>query len=270
MAIYDNFKPIAQSNADKVVMIVSGAMVHCFNEDAILLNRLLSHRISLLGKQEKYLKTAFRREALNKVVGQIKEKLKLSVVIFEKTKDSEELALFRQFQYKSAYRKADFATSNDVELVIQEIENFNEQQEVVTINQVRRRGERGFQLHAKTTRLFRWIALAVSKYLPSIYRPSMGTGFVNEWQSTVRQINKLRNIPDYIKVDANELVRHRSVIIKQISVHIDTMKDVAEAIFHVRGFKNRRQYHYVMLRLSEIGRIASGLHHANSQKAATA
>jgi hypothetical protein len=270
VAIYDIAKPLMQSNSDKVAMFVSGAMVHCFDEDAVLLNRLLSHRLSLLGKQSKYLKTAFRREAMNKVIGQIKERLKLSVIVFEKSKDSDDLALFRQFAYKSPYRKADFATANDVQSTIHEIENYNEQQEVITINQVRRRGERGFQLHAKTTRLFRWISLSVSRYLPNIYRQSMGSGFVNEWQNAVRQINHLRNIPDHVKTDMMTLVRHRAEILKRVSVHIDTMKDFAEAIFQVKGFKNRRQYRYILLRLSEIGRIASGLQFANSQKATAA
>ena len=56
-----------------LVVITTGSMCQCFNEDAVLLNRILKYKLIMLRLgEEEYLKTNFPTKRLNSIITKIK------------------------------------------------------------------------------------------------------------------------------------------------------------------------------------------------------
>jgi DNA mismatch repair ATPase MutS len=80
LSTYQSSRDLAKSLPNHILLFKAGAMVQVFDEDAILLNRLLGYKLNLLGANDQsYLRSGFPLTILDKVVKQIKSDLKLQI-----------------------------------------------------------------------------------------------------------------------------------------------------------------------------------------------
>lgn len=50
-------------------------------------------------------------------------------------------------------------------------------------------------------------------------------------------------------------MEYKSLIYSKISSSIDLLNDLSETIYRVKGFKNKKSFKFLMLELTEIGRL---------------
>jgi hypothetical protein len=253
VAIYDIYKEV---KTDKYLSVFrTKDRCHAFNEDALLISRIMGWKLELLGKEEPYLKIAFGASYFKGAETKIIHEYKLGIKIFQIGRDETIIKPPFLSGPKNNIRKNEYISHQDVKDKILQIINEVEETTTANVQKLKSAEENTFLLHKKAKNLANWIFASASRYMPKNYRNSLGAGMVMEWTGLIREINKIRSIPPHKK--ENSIARMD--ILSQCSVHVDTLKDFAEAVFRIGGWKNFKQYRFVMLRLSEIGKIAQGV-----------
>lgn len=251
--IYQHFKELTKTYSNHILMFKAGAMVQVFDEDAVLLNRLLGYKLNLLGTKEAYLRAGFPYNILEKVIKQIKSDLKLQVAFF--IKDGEEMTLEREHSFKTQMKKADYVNQGDIQAAISEIQVNEKQINTVIVSKNSTRKNDGFLLHTKMLKLFVFISASITRYMPRVYKTSLGQSYLSEWVLVMKEINQLRNLPSFMKNDSRKILEFKSTVYSKISSSIDLLKDLSEAVYRIRGFKNKKSFQYLMLELTELGRL---------------
>jgi hypothetical protein len=91
--------------------------------------------------------------------------------------------------------------------------------------------------------------------MPRVYKGSLGQSYLSEWVFTMKEINKLRNLPSFMKNDSRQTLEFKSKVYSNISSSIDLLKDLSEAVYRICGFKNKKSFKFLMLELTELGRL---------------
>lgn len=269
MSLIEKHAKVAKQHPKMLHFIQAGSMIHAYNEDAILLNRICGYQLTLQGKSaEPYVKTAFKASAVNIVMSLLREKARLmSAVYIEDDEGQNGLRRTKTLTFRNYMSKEEFVDSSDVASEIQKKIDYQAHEETRLLQGLRTKRNDRFELHAKANKLHFWLNLCVSKYMPKIFRSSYGVQLITFWGKIVEGANKLRNIPVPIKEKPLEYQKAKERIFFEISVSIDTLKDVIDAVWNIKGWKNARQYRFVRTRLDELGRIAGGLIVKNNQLA---
>jgi hypothetical protein len=256
LSTYQSSRDLAKSLPNHILLFKAGAMVQVFDEDAILLNRLLGYKLNLLGANDQsYLRSGFPLTILDKVVKQIKSDLKLQIAFFQKDSLSQEFILEKEYSFKTRMQKSDYVNHGDLEAAIFEIQSNEKQINKVIVSKNSLRKNDSFHLHTKMLKLFVFISASITRYMPRVYKGSLGQSYLSEWVLAMKQINLLRNIPGYMQDDSRKTVEYKSLIYSKISSSIDLLKDLSETIYRVKGFKNKKSFKFLMLELTELGRL---------------
>jgi hypothetical protein len=253
--IFELTKNLRKEYPNHLLMFKAGAMVQVFDEDAVLINRLLGYKINLLGSHETYLRSGFPLNILEKVIKQIKLDLKLPAAFFCRDKETQEMSLEKEYNLQTRMTKRDYINQGDVDSCISELKANYEQINTINLSKNALRKNDSFVLHSKLLRLFAFISASVSRYMPNIYKASLGQSYINEWVFAIKQVNLLKNIPSFIKNDKRALLEHKSILYSRVSSSLDLLKDLSQTIYRVKGFKNKKSYKFLALQLTEISRI---------------
>lgn len=265
MSLFESSKDFRRDYARDLCIFASDSMVHAFDEDALILHRLLGYRLILLGTDTPYIKTSFSLSALNRVTKRIADVVKLPIRIYSVLPDAT-IQEKRYITFRSALVKSDYVRSSDVVAKMSEIREFGEHEKSVAVQNFQIRTDERFELHEKTKDCLDRIIAAITRYMSKAYRASIGDRYIGEWVGLMSETNRLRSIPEHIRSNYGELVRYKINILIRISVMIDTLRDLTDSVFAFRGFKNRDQYLFLQLRISELGKINRGILLVNEKK----
>lgn len=253
---YQKFKSLSISFPKHTLMFKAGAMVQVFDEDAILINRLLGYKLNLLGTNDQsYLRSGFPVSILEKVISQVKSDLKLQSVFFQKDLITEEFLVLKEHSFKTRMQKSDYVNRGDLEAAIFEIQSNEKQINKIIVSKNSLRKNDSFLLHTKMLKLFVFISASITRYMPKVYKGSLGQSYLAEWVLIMKEINKLRNLPSYMKNDNRQSSEFKSKLYSNISSSIDLLKDLSEVVYRIRGFKNKKSFKFLMLELTELGRL---------------
>jgi hypothetical protein len=255
--IYQNARHFIKGYPNHILMFKAGAMVQVFDEDAILLNRLLGYKLNLLGSGENYLRSGFPYTVLEKIIKQIKSDLKLQVAFF--IKDNEEMILQKEYGFKTQMKKSDYVNQGDVQATIFEIQASEKQVNKVIVSKNSLRKNDSFLLHTKMLKLFAFISASMTRYMPRVYKASLGQSYLSEWILVMKEINKLRNLPGFVQDGCCKTLKFKLSIYSRILSSIDLLKDLSEVVYRIQGFKNKKSFIYLMLELTELSRLAMKL-----------
>ena len=261
VSIIEHYLKSNKKHPKIIHFIQAGNMTHAYNEDAIILNRLFGYEVTLQGGGgEPYVKTAFKTTTINQVISTLKEKSRLMSFVHEKD-DSEPSGYkkIKEVTFSNYISKQEFVDESDVIAEIQKKTDYKLHEETRLLQGFKDKKNDRFQLHHKAAKLQIWFNLCVSKYMPKIFRTSYGVQLTTLWIDLIKSLNKLRNIPNQIKEIIKEYQRTKERIFFEISVALDTLKDIIDAIWGIKGWKNTRQYRFVRMRVDELGRMTNGL-----------
>lgn len=246
--LYDSYKKF-EFKDNCLVIIITNNMCQCFNEDAVLMNRILKYKLTLLRKDtEEYVKVNFPKSRLNSIVDKIKKEQRLNIAIaIKKTDDYFDVKLIKTDR---AIHKSQFVTKDDVESsIIFLIEN-EECYKDFTIRQVQRGAKAEYQLHIKATEMFKLVSSTLYNYVPKKHK-WMHELFTKEWADMIKNVNLTRNFGGDIRSKC--LTHHK------ISAILDTLKDYTNSIYEIKGFKNSKQYFHIYQTITEIAKINRGI-----------
>ncbi|MFA6395666.1 MAG: hypothetical protein WCW84_06830 [Sulfurimonas sp.] len=260
MALVELYETV--KNDRKMILIKTDKNFHTFGEDALLISRMLGWRLELLGKDKPYIKLMFKAPYLKGVMQKLHDEHRLGIVVYEaiQTQDGEEklTRISANREKDGRIAKHEYIGPDEVRLHIQRMVEETEEFTTAKLKKIRTGSEQTFLLHKKSKNLSRWFFLSTSRYMPKAYRNSLGSGLMTTWTSLMHEINKIRNIPPHLKEKEHAFLSY-STILSECSTYIDTLKDYVDAVFHVGGWKNYRQYRFINLRLIEIGKLTQGV-----------
>lgn len=95
-------------------------------------------------------------------------------------------------------QKSDYVNHGDLVACISEIKANEKQVNKIIVSKNSLRKNDGFHLHSKMLKLFVFISASITRYMPRVYKGSLGQSYLNEWVLAMKQINLLRNIPGYM------------------------------------------------------------------------
>lgn len=260
MSLFEQWEKYNKKHPKVIHLIKSGNMIHVYNEDAMILSRVFGYRVTLAGGSGvPYLKASFSKEAVNKVMSIMKDKRKFMSFLYEKDQDGIYKKI-KEVTFSHSYNKQDFMDDAYIQTEIQHIINTEEAKNTKLqhqgLNQLK---DERFTLHHKAYKLSFWFNSSVSKYMPAIFRNSYGTQLINAWTQTMSYINELRNISASTKENIEKYSLVKNSIYFKLSTQIDTLKDIVRAIGSIKGWKNKRHFYFIALRVDEIGKIIWGL-----------
>ncbi len=162
-------------------------------------------------------------------------------------------------RFPTKLRKADYVRRSDVVSKIEEIRELSESEAASALQSFNNRSDERFELHEKSKDAFAHVASAILRYMPKAVRPSVGDRYLSEWADLIAEINRLRSVPEYLRDDRGEFVKFKIRILVAIATRVDTLRDLTDAAYSLKGFKNRAQYAFVSTKVAEIGKINRGI-----------
>lgn len=197
--LIDLYNSIKNKYSKKIVFFETATHIHLFNEDAVLLKRLLKYKVYILGKtNEQYIKLSFPLARKKLILQKIKKELNIHTIVFTQNKEKTLFIKTAFSSFNSPSRKSDYINKDDVLFLITDFNNEANQKHDFTINQLKRGEHKDFQLHSKTKELLEAINRAILNFVPKKYK-ILEDKMLSLWLELLNSVNSLRvckNNPD--------------------------------------------------------------------------
>lgn len=239
---------------NKVLFFEAGAMVHVFNEDALLVSSLMGYKTVLQGKESPYIKVGFSKKTYSSLFNKIHDSYSLPSVLLRKDEQQGLKVVFEK-KIREPIVKSNLINevhlSNEMDLLLSHKEKM-ETKHSININ---KKKLNSFELFNKITDLKSHI-ITMLKTIPKKLEVIVNA-FFDCWNKMLDYLSQLRNVPNFY--DQKKKLETSLRLVSGISVSCDQAKELAHFVYDAKGFKNQNSYHYVSFLLSEIGALTGGL-----------
>ena len=238
------YNKVKYSDYQKIIFFKTKNKIFCFNEDSIIIKRLLEYQISVHyeNEEKRYLMISAPSQRLNIILQTIKAKLRVPYVVYSLDYNSNITVNYSK--YKTKIKKSDFSNKDDVEHFLMEHDAYEHEMKDFTINQIKRGESKEYILKTKADKIFYFIQESISQALPKRHQALLDNLYC-KWITLVENIKKSQF----------------GEIQKKIIYHIEirntmySIDEIIRAIYLVKGFKNQKHYIEMSSIANQIGKI---------------